>query len=147
MIYGFGGLRAGRSPLRSPEPPNCLQTSYLQPQNNVSYPFSFQSLAHSFGNEISATRVLSKPSALFTQNTGGRYSPPRSAFCFQAFSHSCAWDICSSRLCASVSLWPSSCAVVAPSSSRWSPVVFPRKTHPISFLFISLPDSFLPTEG
>ena len=43
------------------------------PENHVSYPPYFQSLAHSFGNEISATLLFSKVSALFSKNTGGGY--------------------------------------------------------------------------
>ena len=34
-----------------------------------------------------------------------------------------------------------------PLCSRWSPVVFPRKTPSISFSFMSLPDHFRHNEG
>jgi len=44
-----------------------------RPQNAIFYPSSFQSLAHSFENENFTTRLLSEGSALFVQNTGGRY--------------------------------------------------------------------------
>ena len=61
--------------MRPPDPPRCLQPGYSNRQNVISYHFSFQSLAHSFGNGNSATLVLSEASALFHKNTGGRYSP------------------------------------------------------------------------
>jgi hypothetical protein len=57
-------------------PPTTQAVSKLvtsRPQNAIFYPSSFQSLAHSFENENSTTRLLSEGSALFVQNTGGRY--------------------------------------------------------------------------
>src|SRR5690349_19588413 len=52
-------------------------------QNGIFCSLCFQSLAHSFGNGISATLLFSQASALFTQNTGGEYTPPESPHVFK----------------------------------------------------------------
>jgi hypothetical protein len=44
-------------------------------RNPIFYPFCFQTLAHSCENEKSTTPLISEGSALFAQNTGGRYLP------------------------------------------------------------------------
>ena len=115
----------GTRPPRTPDPPSCLQTSYLKlakrhfllPLFSISctlfcsmeaeQPFSFQFFANSFHRHGACTPLVR-----------------RSGCAGQARSF-----------------------VVVPSTRRWRPVVFSRETPSIPFIFISLPGSFLLNEG
>ena len=68
-------------------------------RNPVFYPFSFQFIAHSCENENSTTRLLPGGSALFAQNTGGRYLPHDLPLVFKdlrTLSHALgvSWSLC-----------------------------------------------------
>ena len=65
----------GIRPYAPPTPQTVCIVVSPTPENSIFCPLCFQSLAHSFGNGISATLLFSQASALFTQNTGGRYHP------------------------------------------------------------------------
>jgi hypothetical protein len=53
------------------------------PENSIFCPLCFQSLAHSFGASFFTTPLQSVRSALFTENTGGGYTPQESPHVFK----------------------------------------------------------------
>jgi hypothetical protein len=89
MRYGLAVLRAGQSPLRLPDPPDCLHSSYSQPRKkhflfplfSISYALFCRSV---FDNSFTIIffRTLCK------KHRGWVY-PSGFASCFQALTNSC----------------------------------------------------------
>jgi hypothetical protein len=93
MLYGLAVLRAGHSPLRAPDPPDCLHSSYSQPRKR-----HFLSPLFSISYALFCTKLFYNPFAINSFRTlctkhPGWVHPPRSASCFQALTNSCS-DLC-----------------------------------------------------
>jgi hypothetical protein len=124
------------------------------PQTRKCELLSFHSLAHSFAQAHSTTPLQSYSSALFSKNTGAGYTPPEIRLMFSRVS-----ELFKFRPSMPAPILLGSLPAVAgymrrqvvpletPLCSRWSSVVFPRKTLSISFPFMSLPDHFRHNEG
>ena len=68
-------LALGNRPCAPPTCHNVCKLVTLSLKTPLSIPVSFQSLVHSFENETLTTLALSETSALFSNKTGGGYTP------------------------------------------------------------------------
>ncbi len=80
MPHGLVSSAPGKRPYASPTRQTVCELVTSSPRNVISYPFSFQPLAHSSAKEHSTTPLQSYSFAPFRKNTGGRYIPQNKSF-------------------------------------------------------------------
>jgi hypothetical protein len=93
MAHGLAVLRVGQLPLRSPDPSDCLHSSYPKPQKQhfLSPLFSI-SCALFCSRPFCNSFAISSFRTLCAKHRGWVY-PPQSAPCFQGLTHSSKLDL------------------------------------------------------
>ena len=87
MCYGLVVVRAGQSPLRFPDPPDCLQTSYLQPRKPRFSPPFFSISCALFCRSVFDNSFTIKLFRTLGQKHRAWVHPPEFASCFQELTH------------------------------------------------------------
>jgi hypothetical protein len=150
ICYGLAVLRAGQSPLRTPDPPSCLQSSYPKlAKRHFLFPLFSISCALFCSKLFYNSFAISSFRTLCRKHRGG-YTPQESPHvfkCLRTLTRSGLWE-------GFVYPFPQTSRgakserpfATLPSASRWGSVVFQRETHSIPFLFIPLSEFFLLNE-